>query len=410
MNQENASNSPKNETDIYYNCCLYEKGVCRSFMNIKTLIEGIEDVGLLTNSVEEYLRNGLRYKESLELTKWTEKTLIENRLGRHFQAGEKICPHHRFRLGTKFQPSSQCSHPLHELVKSGGKKSTKTYRMSFSMINKLNSINPFSYKLGAQMCKKHELIIKANQESSANQILEEDDYMICDVSFQDDPYVPPVYPVDNDTSIEDLTNISRKFGVSPVKYKLSKPIDEVCRSNQRYFKRKRAQFLLGAQNHFDQTFAPGQPTERVKEVLGEEQGNSIPKDLYSLVENYEKSDSFGKLSILSIVDHKKHSKAELMKYFHCSKRKIEQARALQVKEEGVHSKEIVTFKRNRMNTEKCEHFLNFLFSSGLIQDVAYGMTNIKFDSGDVQSIPHTILQTKFSHTIDFYNTSCSELN
>ena len=79
-------------------------------MNIKTLIEGIEDVGLLTNSVEEYLRNGLRYKESLELTKWTEKTLIENRLGRHFQAGEKICPHHRFRLGTKFQPSSQCSH------------------------------------------------------------------------------------------------------------------------------------------------------------------------------------------------------------------------------------------------------------------------------------------------------------
>ena len=303
------------------------------------------------------------------------------------------------------------SHPLHELVKSGGKKSTKTYRMSFSMINKLNSINPFSYKLGAQMCKKHELIIKANQESSANQILEEeDDYMICDVSFQDDPYVPPVYPVDNDTSIEDLTNISRKFGVSPVKYKLSKPIDEVCRSNQRYFKRKRAQFLLGAQNHFDQTFAPGQPTERVKEVLGEEQGNSIPKDLYSLVENYEKSDSFGKLSILSIVDHKKHSKAELMKYFHCSKRKIEQARALQVKEEGVHSKEIVTFKRNRMNTEKCEHFLNFLFSSGLIQDVAYGMTNIKFDSGDVQSIPHTISHTKFSHTIDFYKTSCSELN
>ena len=81
-----------------------------------------------------------------------------------------------------------------------------------------------------------------------------------------------------------------------------------------------------------------------------------------------------------------------------------------MKEEGVHSKEIVTFKRNRMNTEKCEHFLNFLFSSGLIQDVAYGMTNIKFDSGDVQSIPHTILQTKFSHTIDFYKTSCSELN
>ena len=97
-----------------------------------------------------------------------------------------------------------------------------------------------------------------------------------------------------------------------------------------------------------------------------------------------------------------------MTHFKCSKFKIDQARAMKTTEKGIVREEKVQFKRTRLNTQKCEHFLNFIFSKGLLQDVAYGTTTIKFDSGDTQNIPHAILQTKFSHTIEFYKNSYAD--
>ena len=35
----------------------------------------------------------------------------------------------------------------------------------------------------------------------------------------------------------------------------------------------------------------------------------------------------------------------------------------------------------KLHMDKVEHFLEFVFNSGLLQDVAYGTCNIKFDSG-----------------------------
>ena len=67
-------------------------------------------------------------------------------------------------------------------------------------------------------------------------------------------------------------------------------------------------------------------------------------------------------------------------------------------------KAIIT--RNKLNIQKCEHFLDFLFNNKLLQDVAYGITNIKFDNGDCQKIAHAMLVTKYSHTISFYLEAC----
>ena len=57
---------------------------------------------------------------------------------------------------------------------------------------------------------------------------------------------------------------------------------------------------------------------------------------------------------------------------------------------------------------KVEHFIDFIFSNGLLQDVAYGVSKWKYDSRDVQTIPHMILKSKYSHTIAFYQQSCFE--
>ena len=47
-------------------------------------------------------------------------------------------------------------------------------------------------------------------------------------------------------------------------------------------------------------------------------------------------------------------------------------------------------------------------SSGLLQDVAYGMSKIQFDDGSQQNIPNAILTAKYSHTIAFYLRICKE--
>ena len=65
-------------------------------------------------------------------------------------------------------------------------------------------------------------------------------------------------------------------------------------------------------------------------------------------------------------------------------------------------------KRNKLDICKCEHFLDYLFTSGLMQDVAYGITKQKYDSGGTKTIPHVILTAKYSHVIASYIQRCSE--
>ena len=61
----------------------------------------------------------------------------------------------------------------------------------------------------------------------------------------------------------------------------------------------------------------------------------------------------------------------------------------------------------KLDLRKCEYFLDFIFNSGILQDVVYGGTNIKFGNGETQKIAHAIL-TKYSHAITFYEQMCVE--
>ena len=43
-----------------------------------------------------------------------------------------------------------------------------------------------------------------------------------------------------------------------------------------------------------------------------------------------------------------------------------------------------------------------------MQDVAYGVNKIKFDSGGEQKVPNSILTMKYSHIITYYHQFCSD--
>ena len=98
---------------------------------------------------------------------------------------------------------------------------------------------------------------------------------------------------------------------------------------------------------------------------------------------------------------KKYKKFELRKLFKCSKRQVNEAFKLREQSNGISVPASTKQKRMRLDKLKCEHFLDFLFSSGL---VAYGITNLIFDNGDQQTVSHAVLTAQYQHVIDYYRT------
>ena len=60
------------------------------------------------------------------------------------------------------------------------------------------------------------------------------------------------------------------------------------------------------------------------------------------------------------------------------------------------------FIRHCLDLNKSEYFLDFIFSGGMLEDVACGITKIKHDFGEEQKIVYAILTTKLSHAIAFW--------
>ena len=133
----------------------------------------------------------------------------------------------------------------------------------------------------------------------------------------------------------------------------------------------------------------------------EDEDITPPDSIKPYLETYENSDSKGKLIVLSIICNE-YSKETLMSYFGCSRYKIDLARSLKARTEGVRYASKEPFKRNKINGDKLEDFIRFLFASGVLQDVAYGVTTIQFDDGSKETIPHAVLKTTYTHAISLY--------
>ena len=201
---------------------------------------------------------------------------------------------------------------------------------------------------------------------------------------------------------------------SPLSFQVKrKRIDELSSSTKKSLIAKHKKVKQQLKKRFAEAAAPGQAKEFMATVLGDssekdDEMEEIGEDLLELLRLHPESDSISKLIILSLVNHDKYTKTELMNLFGCSKYKIDQARKWKIENHANIVPEKVSFTRNRLNIDKCEHFVDFIFSSGLLQDVAYGVHKIKFDCGKKETVPKAILTTRYSHAIGFYKQNCEK--
>ena len=95
--------------------------------------------------------------------------------------------------------------------------------------------------------------------------------------------------------------------------------------------------------------------------------------------------------MLSIIPKGQYSKEYIMGIFKCTKYQVDKARKMADWYGPAGNPPDITHSRQRMDQSKAEHFLDLLFEIGALQDVAYGTTTLKYDSGDKQSVAHAVL-------------------
>ena len=135
----------------------------------------------------------------------------------------------------------------------------------------------------------------------------------------------------------------------------------------------------------------------------------INENLKTMKDIYKSSNKLGQLVILSLASQQ-YSKFNIMNYFECSKRKVDNARKLHSLTEGIHIPGNKKHTQSKLDLRKCDHFLDFVFHNGLIQDVAYGTTNLTYSSGDTQTIPHAVITARYKHIIAYYPQFCEDNN
>ncbi|XP_044176743.1 uncharacterized protein LOC122959486 [Acropora millepora] len=173
--------------------------------------------------------------------------------------------------------------------------------------------------------------------------------------------------------------------ISPIRFQLTQPLAEYAVLH------KAAEVITASLN----CIAPGQSKELFDLVTvqtarpeDESPGDKVIKELISL---YEESTSwYTKMTVLSVfVKH--YTKSQLQQIIPgLTIWRIDQARKhAAVVGAGV-SEERQSVVRYRLDSQKLDHFLDFISCPHYIQDVAYGTKKLQMSTGEVLQIPNVV--------------------
>ena len=160
----------------------------------------------------------------------------------------------------------------------------------------------------------------------------------------------------------------------------------VMRQSIIWLKKYEANSLL--KRKFAEAVAPGQGDAFIATILetnqNSDEGNIVPEVLTELLKAFTKSDSFRKLVILSLIDHERYTQEYISKFFECSLHLVKKARKWKTELNGILIPGTKPNYREQLDIAKYEHLLDYLFTSGILQDVAYSVTTLKCDCGSTR--------------------------
>ena len=260
----------------------------------------------------------LSYDENADIT---EKELIESRSNKSLDnhQSDKICNYHRYEYGVYWRPSRKCQHPLHTKK---GKCNTRTATLSqISCLQQNFSENHFP--ISCQLCMAHiketNKMMKVSEDNDNSMVSEYTEIFEAEALSQEE-----IEKAENThASLVEALDITPPWQVK------QKVIGDLTNNSMRTIKNNYKKAKLALKNKFAKAVAPGQPCV-LADMLSDDDDMldaTINENLEKMKGIYKSSDNFGQLVILSLASQP-YSKVNIMDYFECSKRKVDNARKL----------------------------------------------------------------------------------
>ena len=201
----------------YDNCIAYSQGTCNSYSKYKNNVDQqLFNISELDKAMKPHLvKLKLKHKYD-DCSSFTEKLLIENRLGKQFLNTDQICPYHRFTLGVEWRTKSSCQHPDH--IQTKGKNSPSTRAVPITKLYKFMKARNITIPIGTNFCITHLPLnsITCHNEDDADYGTIEKDHKETDPTYQ--PSTPTVTSEDEEMSNIVLSTMNQVSHSSPVRF------------------------------------------------------------------------------------------------------------------------------------------------------------------------------------------------
>lgn len=414
----------------FSSCVFNRRGKCNVFWDKKgDLSRGLVPLSTIDGSVNQHAMD-----LGIDLSSFNERSLIMNRMGVSdiCEDNDMICPYHRYAFGIFWRPSSVCQAPYHV-----DKKPKASRCLPPELYKKLldqeifNGNNSFQFPVGEGVCVRCSMKIKAIftlSESSSIDRYElpprvskiEAMKQLQEVSMSDDDLhsdsgsthssnimMIQAMPLDE---INQLLSAVLK-NIQPFTYQIRQSIETISSITVRELKRDYGNKMEKFSSFICECMAPGQGEQLRQLFQGVEETNEdMDPTLQSIVEAYHlTSNAKWKLFLLSLVPAGYSSK-ELQTMFNCTRYSIDKSHIIQNQNLRFNIMEKKIIRRERLDKNRIEFFFDFLFTSGLIQDVAYGTTMMEFDNKEKIVVPHVIQNMMKTHIVQLYEQHCIKID
>lgn len=388
---------------LNYSACIFHSEENNCGEHKRSRKSGVYNLQDLDSSVNEWLeKEGMKNIDK----NVSECDLISSRCGKQLQENDSICAFHRYNYGLYWRAPRRCQHPSHEKENFQKKKKAAVVRVaSWNVYKNICNIFPDKhFPIGGMLCNTHRAYPEKrvyNLDGSGEEI---------------EDYSPPknllVSEEDKDEGLRRLQLLTTTIdpNMSPIKYQITSPVHEVSSKTISYAQKKYKQAVKGFKRTFCESLAPFQGEELLQLLSSDNsEDEHISNELMSLHKAYLSCQNEKSRMLLLSAIPKDYTKQKIMKVFQCTKYKIDTARKWQASFGACGQPKKGKNTKFKMNMKQAEHFLDFLFSSGAIQDVAYGARTLKFDSGEKQVVPHVVLTALKNHTIATYLQFCKDV-
>lgn len=327
-----------------------------------------------------------------------EHQLLSMRLNKRVRLDDLVCGQHRLEFGEGYRPQWKCSYFHHPPESKSPGRSVK-----WQLYKYVKSLQP-TFVLGSLICSQCKKTLvdemaKGGREPSDS--AKDPDFAALK-SLMDE--------ADKASRRQRLDILTDILETERVRYQISSNINIMSPKSLAYFANIYKKLQKNLTDKFCSFVAPGQEQELMNILEPKENTEAEISTVLRHLKDAFDTCSTGKArrGVLMLVPTTV-SKSKVSNLFGCSLYEISTARTILKQFGACGEKPEKERHYSRLSIEKAQHFVDYLLSTGMLQEMAYGTTKLKFESGEKLCVSNTVLNGIREHAVKTYIIHCKDI-